>query len=240
MQTAIVTGVGPIDGLGAQLCRRFAKNGLHVFVSGRSKAKLDEVVAWVESEGGTASTSVVDATEETQAINLFKKAAEVGQIVVAIYDVGNNTPGRIAEMEADYFVKSWQSGCFGGFLFAREAARHMQAKGSGTILFTGASASLRGRANFGAFNSAKAALRTLAQAMSKELGPEGIHVGHVIVDGAINGEKIKARFPEYAEKLGDEGMVNLEGIVDAYEYLYNQQKSAWSFEVDLRTSIENW
>jgi len=121
-------------------------------------------------------------------------------------------------MEADYFVKSWQSGCFGGFLFAREAARHMQAKGSGTILFTGASASLRGRANFGAFNSAKAALRTLAQAMSKELGPEGIHVGHVIVDGAINGEKIKARFPEYAEKLGDEGMVNLEGIVDAYEY----------------------
>ena len=116
----------------------------------------------------------------------------------------------------------------------------MQDNGSGTILFTGASASLRGKANFGAFNSAKAALRTLAQALAKEAGPLGIHVAHVIVDGAINGDKIRSNFPEYADRLGDDGMINLDTIVDAYEYLFKQSKVGWSFEVDLRTAIESW
>jgi len=110
----------------------------------------------------------------------------------------------------------------------------------GTLLFTGASASLRGRPNFGAFNASKGALRNLAQAMAKEYGPEGIHVGHVVVDGPIGGEKIKQGFPDYASKLGDEGMIDLEGLVDAYEYLYKQPRPAWSFEVDVRTSLERW
>ena len=143
-------------------------------------------------------------------------------------------------MEADYFIQSWQSGCFGGFLFGREASRRMLAADGGTILFTGASASLRGKANFGAFNSAKAGLRTLAQALAKEVGPEDIHVGHVIVDGGIYGEKIKNRFPDYAKERGEDGLVSLEGIVDAYEFLYSQKRTAWTFEVDLRTSVENW
>ena len=115
---------------------------------------------------------------------------------LAIYNAGNNTAGRILEMEADYFENSWRVVCFGGFLFGREALRRMVPQKRGTILFTGASASLRGRAGYGAFNSAKAGLRTFAQAMAKEYGPEGIHVGHVVVDGAVDGDKIRGRFPD--------------------------------------------
>ena len=107
-------------------------------------------------------------------------------------------------------------------------------------MFTGASASLRGRPGFGAFNAAKAGLRTLAQAMAKEYGPDRIHVGHVIVDGPVGGEKIKTRFPERAEKLGEEGMISIQGIVDGYEFLYRQPTNAWSFEIDMRTSKEKW
>ena len=117
---------------------------------------------------------------------------------------------------------------------------YMVPSGEGTLIFTGASASLRGRPNFGAFNSAKAGLRTLAQAMAKEYGPKGIHVGHVVVDGAIAGEKILRQAPDFAEKLGESGMIKIEGIVDGYIYLYNQSKRAWTFEIDMRTSVEKW
>ena len=239
MQTAIVMGVGPEQGLGAQLCKRFASLGLNVFVAGRTQEKLDAVVAMIEANGDKASAHVADATAETEVKGLFDAASQAGPLAVAIYNAGNNTPGKIVDMEADYFENSWKICCFGGFLFAREALKRMQPSG-GALLFTGASASLRGRPGFGAFNSSKAALRTLAQALAKEYGPDNIHVGHVIVDGAINGEKIKTRWPEYAEKLGDEGMISIDGIVDAYEFLYKQPRAAWTFEVDLRTSIENW
>jgi NAD(P)-dependent dehydrogenase (short-subunit alcohol dehydrogenase family) len=240
MNSAIIIGVGPVDGLGAQLCCRFARLGLHVHVAGRTESRLAELVTLIRSQGGKASSCVTDATDEVQIKNLFEQARATGPLALAVYNVGNNTPGKIANMDSDYFFKSWQSGCFGGFLFAREALQSMLPCRSGTILFTGASASLRGRANFAAFNSAKAALRTMAQALAKEAGSEGIHVAHVIVDGVIDGEKVRQRFPEYVEKLGDEALVKLTGIVDAYEFLYKQDKSAWSFELDLRTAVENW
>ena len=239
MQTAIVIGVGPAQGLGAQLCKRFAELGLHVFVAGRSQDKLDAIVALIEGTGGKATAQIADATDEAQVTALFEAALQTGPLSVAIYNAGNATPGQLADMEASYFEDSWRVCCFGGFLFAREALRRMRGSG-GALLFTGASASLRGRAGFGAFNSSKAALRILAQAAAKEGGPENIHVGHVVVDGAINGEKIKTRWPEYAEKLGEQGMIGIDGIVDAFEFLYKQPKSAWTFELDLRTSIENW
>lgn len=240
MNKAIVIGVGPEDGLGGQLCRRFAARGLHLFIAGRTGEKLDALVAVIEADGGRATAVVTDTTVESEVIGLFDRAEEVaGDLSLAIYNAGNNTAGRIVDMEADYFERSWRVGCFGGFLFGREAVRRMQDTG-GALLFTGASASMRGRAGFGAFNSSKGALRSLAQAMAKEYGPDGIHVGHVVVDGAIAGEKIKSRFPEYAERLGEDGMINLTGIVDAFEYLYRQPGNAWSFEVDIRTSVEKW
>ncbi|MCH1615425.1 MAG: SDR family oxidoreductase [Acidimicrobiales bacterium] len=194
----------------------------------------------IKEKGGSAEAFEGDAVQEADTLNLFEVAKTKGQLRLAIYNTGNNTPGKIIDMDASYFEDSWRVCCYGGFLFAKEALRQFKTRNEGVLLFTGASASLRGRANFGAFNSSKAALRTLAQAIAKEYGPEGVHVGHVVVDGPIGGEKIMTRFPEYADKLGEDGMIDIEGIVDAYVYLYNQPKNAWSFEVDMRTSIENW
>ena len=240
MNKAIVLGVGPVDGLGGQLAVRFGASGHHVFVAGRTQASLDELSSVIEGSGGHATAVVTDATEELSIVNLLEAVdSEKGDLTLAIYNAGNNTPGRIIEMDADYFENSWRVLCFGGFLFGREALRRMQESG-GTLLFTGASASMRGRAGFAAFNSGKSALRILAQAMAKEYGPDGIHVGHVVVDGPIGGEKIRKAFPEYAEKLGDAGMISINGIVDAFDYLYRQPRNAWSFEVDVRTSIEEW
>lgn len=238
MKTAIVIGVGPDRGLGGQLCKRFADEGLHVLVAGRTAEKLDAIVEGILEGGGSAEPVVADATRESDIQALFAKAGD--GLDLAIYNVGNNMPGRIEDMEADYFERAWRVCCFGGFLFGREAVRTMKPKGGGTLLFTGASASLRGRSFFGAFNSAKGALRMLAQAMAKEYGADGIHVGHVVVDGAIGGEKIKTLLPDYAEKLGEEGMISIEGIVDGYVYLYRQPRRAWTFEFDVRTSIESW
>jgi NAD(P)-dependent dehydrogenase (short-subunit alcohol dehydrogenase family) len=238
MKTAIVSGVGPDRGLGGQLCKRFAREGLHVLVAGRTREKLDAIVEGIQKDGGSAEAVVADATVEADTVTLFDRAGDA--LALAIYNAGNNTPGRIVDMEAEYFESSWRVGCFGGFLFGREAVRRMQPFGGGTLLFTGASASLRGRAHFGAFNSAKGALRNLAQAMAKEYGEDGIHVGHVVVDGAIRGEKVMTLLPDYSEKLGEEGMINIEGIVDGYVFLYHQPRNAWTFEIDVRTSKERW
>ena len=237
MKTAIVSGVGPLEGLGAQLCVRFARLGLHVVVAGRTQAKLDAVVDAIGGAGGSAQAVIADATLEADTERLFEIAGS--DLTVAIYNTGNNTPGRIADMSAEYFENSWRVCCFGGFLFGRAAINAFAGNG-GTLIFTGASASLRGRENFGAFNSSKGALRNLAQAMAKEYGRDGVHVGHIVVDGPIGGEKIKQGLPEYAAKLGDEGMIDIDGIVDGYVYLYHQPRQAWSFELDVRTSLEKW
>ena len=238
-QVAVVLGVGPKNGLGAALCRRMSQEGLHVLVSGRTESSLSVVVEEVQSLGGDASFYVADATSEQDIERLFEEALSLGTISVSIYNAGNNFPGTIIDMDADYFESTWRVCCFGGFLFGREAVRSMQASG-GTLIFTGASASLRGRANFGAFNSAKGALRNLAQAMAKEYAEHGIHVGHVVIDGPINGDKITEGFPAYAERLGEGGMINLEQIAESFAYLYRQPPTAWTFELDLRTSQERW
>jgi len=238
VKKAVIIGVGAEQGLGAQLAKRFASEGLHVFVASRTQSRIDALTVEIEQAGGIATAVCADATNEEQVIKLFEKAGS--GLRLAIYNTGNNFSGQIIDMESDYFEKSWKSCCFGGFLFGREAVRRMVPSGNGTLLFTGASASLRGRANFGAFNSAKAGLRTLAQAMAKEYGPRGIHVGHVVIDGAIAGDKIMRHLPELAKKLGEDGMIKIEGIVDGYEYLYNQSPQAWTFELDLRTYIEKW
>ncbi len=238
MKTAVILGVGPDRGLGAQLCKRFAAEGLHVMVAGRTAESVEAVAEDICATGGAATAVVADATSEDDVRALFDQAGE--DLELAVYNAGNNTPGRIIDMEADYFENSWRVGCFGGFLFGREAVRRMVPAGGGTLLFTGASASLRGRARFGAFNSSKGALRNLAQAMAKEYGEDGVHVGHVVIDGPIAGDKIIKAFPEYAEKLGPEGMIGIEGIVDGFAYLYRQPRNAWTFEVDVRTSLEKW
>ena len=240
MATAIIIGVGPVEGLGAQLALNFSRLDLEIVVAGRTRSKLETVVELISADGGSARACVADATDESQVQNLFDEAGSNAPVQLAIYNAGNSTPGNIMEMETDFFRNSWESITCGGFLFAREACRRMVPYQSGTIIFTGASASLRGKPGFGAFNSAKAGLRTMAQALAKEVGPEGIHVAHVIIDGIIDGDKIRERAPEFYDSLGEAGRINLQGIVDAYEYLYKQDKNAWSFELDLRTAIESW
>jgi NAD(P)-dependent dehydrogenase (short-subunit alcohol dehydrogenase family) len=238
MRKAIIIGVGPDRGLGAQLCKRFASEGLKVYVAGRTQSALDAVTAGIKSAGGDAVSVVADATSETDMVSLFDQAGD--GLELAIYNAGNNTPGRIIDMEADYFELSWRTVCFGGFLFGREAVRRMIRSGGGSLLFTGASASLRGRAGFGAFNSSKAGLRTLAQAMAKEYGVDGVHVGHVVVDGAIGGEKISRRLPDFSNRLEQGQLIEIEGIVEAFAFLHRQPRNAWSFELDVRTSKESW
>ena len=238
MKKAVIIGVGVEQGLGSQLAKRFASEGLHVFIAGRTLSRVQERASEIEQAGGEATAICADASDEEQVVELFQKAGS--ELSLAVYNAGNNFPGQIIDMDADYFENSWKSCCYGGFLFGREALRCMVPTGEGTLLFTGASASLRGRSNFGAFNSAKAGLRTLAQAMAKEYGPQGIHVGHVVVDGAIAGEKIMSRIPNFSEKLDEGRLINLEGIVDGYVFLYKQSAQAWTFELDLRTSNEKW
>ena len=233
----VVIGVGPEDGLGAQLCARFLKRGHHVFMSGRTSENLESLARTLK---GNATPVVADATDEVQVAALFEAVdAADGELKLAIYNVGNNRPGPIVDMEPRYFERSLSVGVFGGFLFAREAVRRLRNSG-GTLIFTGASASLRGRANYGAFNASKGAQRALAQAMAKEYAVDGVHVAHVVIDGPIGGEKIRKGLPEYAERLGEAGMISLQGIADAYEFLYDQAPNAWTFELDVRTSLEKW
>ncbi len=236
MGTAIIIGVGPDQGLGAQLCKRFATRGLYVLVAGRTQSALDAVVADIVAAGGRATAVVADATVEADIVALFDRAG--ADLELAIYNAGNNTPGKIIDMTADYFEQSCRVVCFGGFLFGREAVRRMVPKGAGTLLFTGASASLRGRSGYGAFNSSKAGLRTLAQAMAKEYADDGVHVGHVVVDGPIGGEKILKRVPDAASR--EERLISIDGIVDGFVFLHRQPRRAWWFELDVRTSHEKW
>ena len=239
MKKALVIGVGPLNGLGGQLCRKIANNNFEVFVAGRTRSSLDNVVNTILNDGNKAIPMVVDATDENQIKNMIK---EIGTgLDFAVYNVGNSRPGKIVEMDANYFRESWESGCFGGFLFAKEVIKKfLIEKTAGTLIFTGASASLRGKSNFGAFNSAKGALRNLAQALAKEYAENSIHISHVIVDGGLAGERIKQRLSDFEERVKEGKLINIENVTDAYMFLYNQSKDAWTFELDVRTSQENW
>ena len=239
MKKALVIGVGPLNGLGGQLCRKIAQNNFEVFVAGRTKRSLDDVVNTILKDGNKAIPLVVDATDEDQIKNMIR---DVGPgLDFAIYNVGNSRPGKIIEMDASYFRESWESGCFGGFLFAKEVIKtFLFEKTAGTLIFTGASASLRGKSNFGAFNSAKGALRNLAQALAKEYAENSIHVSHVIVDGGLAGERIKQRLSDFEQRVKEGKLINIENVTDAYMFLYNQSKEAWTFELDLRTFQESW
>ena len=241
MDKAIVVGVGPVDGLGGQLCRRFAREGLHVFAAGRTRDNLEALTRTIVSQGGQATPVECDATKLDDVTRLFAKADSVGgDLALAVYNAGNAAFGDLLDMDAAYFETVWRVGCLGGLFVGQQAARRMIPQGRGTLLFTGASASLRGRPPFGAFASAKAALRSLAQTMARDWGPKGIHVAHVVVDGAIGGEKIKSNLPQVAERLGDDGMVGLEGLAHAYWALHQQPKNAWTHEIDVRPYKETW
>jgi NAD(P)-dependent dehydrogenase (short-subunit alcohol dehydrogenase family) len=233
-KTAIIVGVGAEQGLGAALSKQFARGGLHVFLAGRSGDRLRALEETISGAGGRATAVPADTTVEGDVLRLFDTAEAAGPLDLVVFNAGNNQWKDLVEMEASFFEDCWRVACFGGFLVGREAARRLTPRGSGTVLFTGATASVRGRPPFAAFSAAKAGLRALAQAMARDLGPKGIHVAHVIVDGGIKGERILGRFPQFAEMKGEDGMLEIEPMAETYWHLYNQHRTAWTHELDLR------
>jgi NAD(P)-dependent dehydrogenase (short-subunit alcohol dehydrogenase family) len=232
---AVVVGVGAEAGLGARLCERFAREGLHVLVAGRTAARLEAVVARIRAAGGAATALPTDTTREADVLRLFAAADAQGggRLELVAYNAGNNAMKDFLEMDAAFFEDTWRVACFGGFLVGREAARRMVAQRRGTLLFTGASASLRGRPPFGAFAAAKAGLRSVAQTLARAHGPQGVHVAHVVIDGGIAGERL-ARFTELVRAKGEDGLLDLDAIADTYWMLHRQHPSAWTHELDLR------
>lgn len=242
--TALVVGVGAERGLGAALGRRFAVGGHHVLLAGRTAAKLDKVVRSIEAGGGTAEAIVADATQESAVTRLLDRAMAPGEgmgpVDLVAFNAGNNRRVAFRETEAAMFEDFWRVGCFAGFLVGREAARRMAPLGRGTILFTGASASLRGRTGFAAFAAAKAGLRMVAQSMAREFGPVGLHVAHVVIDGGIDGERLRSAAPERAAAMGEDGLLDPDAIAETYWQIHRQHRSAWAHEVDLRPFKESF
>jgi NAD(P)-dependent dehydrogenase (short-subunit alcohol dehydrogenase family) len=239
---AIVVGVGPEAGLGGTLCTRFAREGLSVFVAGRTPAKVDGLAAAIRDAGGRATAVPTDTTKEKDVVALFDRAESEGEgaLDLVVYNAGNAAMGELHDMDARFFEDVWRVGCFGGFLVGREAVRRMLPRSRGTVIFTGATASLRGRPTTTAFAAAKAGLRSLAQSMARAYGPRGIHVAHVVVDGGIAGDKIIQGLPQFAQAMGEDGLVSLEGLADAYWFLHTQPRAAWTHELDLRTYKESF
>ncbi|WP_110950753.1 SDR family NAD(P)-dependent oxidoreductase [Pseudomonas bohemica] len=229
-----VSGVGAVEGLGAALARRFARGGFKVAVSGRSLDKLEAVVRSIQAQGGEAIAVPADASIEADTLAAIGKIREWGPLRVAIFNVGNSVSAPSLELSTELFERTWRASTLGGFIFARESTRLLLEAGGGTLLFTGATASLRGKPPFAAFAAAKAGLRSLSQSFAREFGPQKVHVAHVVIDGSINGERVRSHAPQRLEQLGEDGTLALEDIADAYWYLHSQPRSAWTQELDLR------
>jgi len=236
---AVVFGAG--DGLGGAIARRFARAGYHACVVRRQADKLADLCEEIREAGGQATAFGVDARQEDPVVEFFEKVEEtIGPIEVAVHNIGANVSIPVVDFEARKFFKIWEMACFSGFLLGREAARRMLTRGKGTILFTGATASTRGRQGMAGFAGAKHALRALAQSMARELGPQGIHVAHTIVDGPIDMPWIRENFPRLVEQRPKDGLLQPDDLAESYWMLHAQARSAWTFELDLRPFMEPW
>lgn len=242
--TAVVVGVGAEQGVGAAVCRRFAQEGYHVLVAGRTADKIKRVVTTINATGGSAESVVTDATQESDVIRLFDYAMSPGTerspVDAVIFNAGNNQVIDFRKLTAAQFEDFWRVGCYAGFLVGREAARRLAPLGRGTVIFTGASGSLRGKASFAHFAAAKAGLRMISQSMAREFGPLGLHVAHVVIDGGINGERLRNVLPEMVKQRGEEGLLDVDSIAENYWHLHRQPRSAWTQELDLRPFKETF
>ena len=236
---AAIVGVG--EGLGYALGKRFAAAGYKVALAARSADRLERLAEAIVEGGGGAIAMPTDACEERAVMELFDTLEnEHGPVEVAVFNAGGIFRSPVAELPSDMFEAMWRINCYAGFLVGREAARRMLPRGRGTILFTGATASLRGGAQFAAFAAAKNGLRAVAQSLARELGPQGIHVAHVVIDGMIDTPAARQRYPERAAALGEEGMLSPDAIAETYYRIHAQSRSAWTFETDLRPWAEKF
>ena len=237
--TALIVGAG--DALGSAIARRAARGGLAVAAARRNGDQLAPLVAEITATGTAARGFGCDARDEDAVIALFDTVeAEMGPLELVVFNIGANVNFPVTQTTARVYRKVWEMAAFAGFLTGREAARRMVPRGKGTVIFTGATASLRGGKGFSAFSGAKFALRALAQSMARELGPAGIHVAHTIIDGAIDTAWIAENFPDRYALKAEDGILNPDSIAEAYWQLHCQPRDAWTHELDLRPWMESW
>jgi NAD(P)-dependent dehydrogenase (short-subunit alcohol dehydrogenase family) len=245
LSTAVVIGVGAERGIGGAVCRRFARERHHVLVAGRTPEKIGRVADAIRAAGASAEAVKTDTTSEVDVLALFDRAmaAAPGRepaSVVVFNSASLNVPRDFRELSAAQFEETWRQSCFAGFLVGREAARRMAPLGRGTVIFTGASGSMRGRPRFAQFAAAKSGLRMIAQSMAREFGPQGLHVAHVVIDGGVAGDRLLDAAPGIAQALGEDGMLDPEAIAESYWQIHRQPRTAWSHEIDLRPFKETF
>ncbi len=238
-QVAVIAGAGP--GLGQALAKRFAQGGFETVIAARSKDKLEAMANDIGDVGGTIHVVPTDVTDPGAVAKLFEEADKIGPLGVTVFNAGNMHSGPILEIDPKDFEEVWRVACYAGFLVGQQAGLRLAPSKQGTLLFTGATASMRGGPRFVTFASAKAGLRSVAQSFARSLGPEGVHVGHIVVDGVIDTVSIRGKMPDLAKKLdADDGFMKPDEIAEVYFALHEQPKSAWSFEIDIRPAGENF
>jgi NAD(P)-dependent dehydrogenase (short-subunit alcohol dehydrogenase family) len=239
-EVAWIAGVGAGAGLGAALGRRFAKGGLTVALTGRNAQRVNAVAADINGAGGHAIALPGDVSSSADIERLVVAVAGHGTLRAALFNAGNAVRGTPLELTPEQFESTWRGSAYAGFIFARAVLPALLAGGGGSLLFTGATASLRGRGPFVAFAAAKAALRSVAQSCAREYGPQGVHVAHVIIDGGIDGERLRTGAPQRVAHAGSDGLLDPDAIADTYWHLHQQHRSAWTHELDLRPFKESF
>ena len=240
VDVAWIAGVGASGGLGAALSRRFAKGGLAVAITGRNANRVSSVAEEIVKHGGQAYAIPGDVSSGADIQRVSAEVKALGSLRVAIFNAGNAVRGTPLEITPEQFEATWRGSTYAGFLFARATLPLLLEAGSSSLLFTGATASLRGRGPFVAFAAAKAGLRSLAQSVAREYGPRGVHVAHIVIDGGIDGERLRTAVPHRAGEAGVDGLLDPEAIAETYWQLHQQHRSAWTHELDLRPYKESF
>ncbi|QJB69326.1 SDR family NAD(P)-dependent oxidoreductase [Parasphingorhabdus halotolerans] len=238
-KTVLVMGAG--DAIGSAIMRAFAGVGYTVVGARRNGEKLQPVVDEIVRTGGKAHGFSCDARNEEQVTELFAKIEnDIGPLDSVVFNVGANVPMTMLDTDTRKFTKIWEMATLAGFLTGQAAARLMSERGQGSIIFTGATASMRGAAGFGAFASAKGALRNMVQSLAREMGPQNVHVAHVVIDAAVDTEWIKGMLPDYEARKANDGVVNPDDLAQNYVWLHEQPRNSWTFELDIRPWNEKW
>jgi len=238
--SVLVVGVGAWRGLGAAIARRFGKGGHPVAIAGRNADKLQSTARELKAAGVQVVPVIGYAANAADVRRFVAEAERLAPLGAAIHNAGGNEPGPFLELSEERFTQHWREHALGGFQVAQAALPALLQQGGGSLFFTGASASLRGKAQFAPFAAAKGAVRNLAQSIAREFGPQNIHVGHVVVDGGIEGERLLSRVPGLKEQRSQDGLLAPDAIAEAFWFLHHQPRSAWTLELDLRPWSEKF